>query len=769
MKTKLLQTFFLFGTTICMQAQVVRYVVPGGAGAANGSSWADGSASISAMITASATNDEIWVAAGTYTLASTITVGKTVKIYGGFAGTETTKDQRQHGENGWYTINETILDGDSAINRVIDIEASNALINGLSITGGIYGGVEIARANNDINSAEVSYCRIHHNGDSSASANNGGGIYTNRAYLTRVLHNYIGYNKANEFGGGIYCSGGSNSIIIDGNTIVHNIANTSNGYNGGGGFYSKEIQYHNSKIINNIFAYNRSGSGAAIFTENGGGGTSINQMPFFNNTIYGNVGSGAIKSRHTHIRLMYNCILYGNSSNGDISNAKYSCIQGGGTTNGNINTNPLFISPDSATVNFRLQPGSPCIDTGYKQISIRELGIRDAADSFRIYSATSGKPIVDMGAIEFRTDSLIAYVTPADSQYIILPDTTGIEVTVSASNKTISGYQWKYGTASGIYSNTLAGEVLAAYTPVFPAPGTYYVACIASAGSQTITTNEIKVVVQGPLAISIAPIDTQILKVSAYGDTLKTTVNKSVSYQWKYGTTTGNYPNNITGATNSFYVPRFTNPDTYFVVCNGYTMYETINSNDVVIIVEPLLNVTVAPSATQLIAVNLTQTGTLLTATTNLTGVTYQWKYGTAPGAFINDIAGAVNSTYLPDTADFNLTVIPDTAYIVCVATRGAEKDTSATVMIRFDISSSVSQQTTDDELLIYPVPAVDHLFISSHQPILSVTLTAVNGAVIAQWNNTNRYLSLKGISAGMYILTVQTEQNVIRKNLIIQ
>lgn len=93
----------------------IYYVTLNGAGTKDGSSWANanaGEAGIAAGITASASaGGDIWVAAGTYTHSTTMTITDKVNIYGGFAGTESDKGQRTKGTNAWDYTNATILSG----------------------------------------------------------------------------------------------------------------------------------------------------------------------------------------------------------------------------------------------------------------------------------------------------------------------------------------------------------------------------------------------------------------------------------------------------------------------------------------------------------------------------------------------------------------------------------------------------------------------------------------------------------------------------------
>ena len=101
----------------------VRYVTPGGTG--DGTSWIDASGSIQAMIDALAEDNpqglpgEVWVAAGEYEPQSYIISGMNysasfrmrdgISVYGGFAGTEATKAEREKGTMPWQYTNETVL------------------------------------------------------------------------------------------------------------------------------------------------------------------------------------------------------------------------------------------------------------------------------------------------------------------------------------------------------------------------------------------------------------------------------------------------------------------------------------------------------------------------------------------------------------------------------------------------------------------------------------------------------------------------------------
>jgi len=189
-------------------------------------------------------------------------------------------------------------------------------------------------------------------------ANGGAWDLTNGAGLTAMFSSptivscVFANNVATGRGGGIYAHGGVGSPRVINCTFANNIA-------GRGGAVATQIG--NPVFANCVFRNNAAlpGPGGAV-SGNGAGGE------IYNSTFVGNraqTPGGAIAG----ILNLANVIVWGSLPDqiADTASVNNSCVQDGYPGTGNIALDPVFFDP--AVGNYRLGPGSPCIDLGSNQ------------------------------------------------------------------------------------------------------------------------------------------------------------------------------------------------------------------------------------------------------------------------------------------------------------------------------------------------------------------------------------------------------------------
>lgn len=258
----------ILSASSCLSKTV--YVRTTGLDTNDGLSWSTAKKTVSAGIAASVSGDEIWVASGTYRERIILNAG--VGLYGGFAGTEISREDRD-----WNT-NVTVLNGNGGGTVVTSPSGATAstVIDGFSIRQGrapSYGGGI---------SCSSSSPTIANNTITANSAVFGGGAIYVRASSPVITNNAITGNTAEGSGGGIYCYSSASPTIMD-NVITQNTTSSTFGdtYTGGGGIY---CGYSSPTISRNRIWANRS-------AYNGGGiHCSVSSAIITNNSITDNVG-----------------------------------------------------------------------------------------------------------------------------------------------------------------------------------------------------------------------------------------------------------------------------------------------------------------------------------------------------------------------------------------------------------------------------------------------------------------------------------------------
>lgn len=269
----------------------ILHVATGGIG--DCSSWA-GACSLQTALTNAGSGEEIWVTAGTYKpttgtdRTATFQLKEGVAVYGGFAGTETARDQRDPAAN--VTLLSGDLNGDDDNSNVIYNEptradnsyhvvtgADNATLDGFTVTAG--------NANGDDPNCH------------------GGGMY-NVSVISPTLKNVIFIrNSASYAGGGMY-----NSIS---SPTLTNVIFKGNSSQAGGGMLTGT---GNPTFMNVTFEQNSVSFGGAV----GGGLLNSDGSPSLTNVIFrdnvsGNAAGGMLNSNGNPT--LTNVIFSGNYAN----------------------------------------------------------------------------------------------------------------------------------------------------------------------------------------------------------------------------------------------------------------------------------------------------------------------------------------------------------------------------------------------------------------------------------------------------------------------
>lgn len=236
---------------------------------------------------------EIWVKKGTYYPGthrdSSFRIARNnIKVYGGFAGTETLLSARSASTNLTTLSGDIGTAGDSTDNtyHVVTVLASssnqidtNTIIDGFTISG----------ANGVLAAGGFSY-----GGFASFNRQDGGGILLHGVgsgnKCSPLINNCIVSRNGANFGGGVYAagfSGGNSSPVIRNCTFVSNRANN----NGGGAFISGQTSGTTTALVDScVFSSNTAANGAGIFYQGSSG--TVNTL-LRNTTVQNNTASAA--------------------------------------------------------------------------------------------------------------------------------------------------------------------------------------------------------------------------------------------------------------------------------------------------------------------------------------------------------------------------------------------------------------------------------------------------------------------------------------------
>lgn len=367
------------------------YVNSGASGNNDGSSWTDAYNSLQSALTAATSGYEIWVAAGTYYPTDdgdrniSFQMINGVAIYGGFAGTETSFNERN-----WNT-NVTILSGDIGTPDNRSDNAYHVVYNSGIDNSAVLDGFTIQKGEADIYDGENSGAGVYNISSSPTLTNceildnyaySGGGGVLNYDQSSPIMTNCTVSNNSSAWGGGIY-NDGSSPIMIN-CLIVDNSGNSP-----GGGVAN--VNSSSAMLTNCTISKNSSSAyGGGIFN-------SSSSLTLNNSIIWGNNSSGTgyqISMESGTVTLNYSCYSDG-SGDVDIDNGTV-------TADANcITTDPLFFN--AASYDYRIFGNSPCADVGNDDYNSETSDIRGPGFGRKLLKTDAySLGTIDMGAYEFK-------------------------------------------------------------------------------------------------------------------------------------------------------------------------------------------------------------------------------------------------------------------------------------------------------------------------------------------------------------------------------
>lgn len=310
----------------------IRYVRQGATG--DGSSWENASGDLQKMIDELAESTpsqagEVWVAAGTYTPQSQLISGTAysasfrmrdgISVYGGFAGTETSKLGRKKGTMPWDFTNQTILE--AAYYKHDDLVWTN---NKWTLTS---------------DSRHVVWFAPMSGGAAFANVTTLDGVTIQGGYAQ-------GGTGQDDFltdrGAGVYMDG-ANAYLS--NCIVRENYATGNG----GGVYLKNGRVQTSLIYNN----NADADGGAVYVENRG---LVHRSMLTNNSALNGAGvylhngaeTGSGDPDYPEYLILSTCVVSNNTVRG---NGAVYCDKGGVLMQNTITNNSCVTATDATDVN----------------------------------------------------------------------------------------------------------------------------------------------------------------------------------------------------------------------------------------------------------------------------------------------------------------------------------------------------------------------------------------------------------------------------------
>ena len=282
-------------------------------------------------------------------------------------------------------------------------------------------------------------------------------------------------------------------------------------------------------------------------------------------------------------------------------------------------------------------------------LTITSASSSDAATDYNVVitGAAPCAPVTSNNASLIVNQAVNITTQPAGTQTICSGSTVSFTVVATGTGVT---YQWRKGTTNLVNGGNISGATSAILTitnAVVGDIGTYSVTVSGTAPCSSVTSTDAVLNINQLVTITTQPLASQtVCSGTTVTLSVSTTATIGITFQWRKGTTNLTNTGNISGATtNTLTISSVTTSDAatdYNVLITSSSPCVPVTSTNASLIVNQVVTIGTQPAATQTICSG--STATFMVAATG-TGLTYQWRKGTANLVDAGNISGATTAT----------------------------------------------------------------------------------------------------------------------------